>query len=301
MVNLERTAWAALIAMAFTACTPMENPHPDVHGHRGCRGLLPENSIPAFLRAVDIGSDVLELDVVLTGDDQVLVSHEPWMSSTLCITPGDERIPLDQERALNLYRMTVAQIQAYDCGSLEQSDFPEQESMAVYKPTLRQVVEAVDEHTLLAGMVAPVFNVEIKSDPAWYGTYQPEPLAYAKRVIQEIDDLGITNRCIVQSFDLAILEAVHAERPDLILALLVENEDGVKKNLKRLTFTPNIYSPRFDLLVEKDLEKLREANIELVVWTVNSKKDIRRMLDLGVDGIISDYPNRVVDVMESAD
>jgi glycerophosphoryl diester phosphodiesterase len=298
MVNTELTASVALFALLLTACTPMENLHPDVHGHRGCRGLLPENSIPGFLRAVELGCDVLELDVVLSADGEVVVSHEPWMSSTICMDPEDERIPLDQERSLNLYRMTIAQIQDYDCGSLTHPRFPDQKLVSTFKPTLREVVEAADEHAMMAGMVSPAYNVEIKSDPEWYGVYQPEPLAYAKRVIQEIDDLGITNRCIVQSFDPAILEAVHAERPDLILAFLVENTDGLKKNLKRLSFKPHIYSPYFGLVDKKMLENLREADIELVVWTVNEKKDIRKMLVLGVDGIISDYPDRVVKELE---
>lgn len=277
----------------------MENLHPDIHGHRGCRGLLPENSIPGFLKAVEIGCDMLELDVVLSADDEVVVSHEPWMSSTICISPDEQRIPLDRERALNMYRMTLAEIQAYDCGSLSHPRFPDQEARAVFKPTLRQVVETADEHALLNGMVSPSYNVEIKSDPAHYGTYQPDPATFARRVIREIDDLGIASRCIVQSFDPAILEVVNEERPDLTLAFLVENADGLKKNLKRLSFQPAIYSPYFELVDKKMLEALRERNIELVVWTVNEPKDIKRMIQLGVDGIISDYPDRVVKELEA--
>lgn len=277
----------------------MENLHPDIHGHRGCRGLLPENSIPGFLKAVEIGCDMLELDVVLSADDEVVVSHEPWMSSTICISQDEQRIPLDRERALNMYRMTLAEIQAYDCGSLPHPRFPDQEARAVFKPTLRQVVEAADEHALLNGMVSPSYNIEIKSAPAHYGTYQPDPATFARRVIREIDDLGITSRCIVQSFDPAILEVVNEERPDITLAFLVENADGLKKNLKRLSFQPAIYSPYFELVDKKMLEALRERNIELVVWTVNEPKDIKRMIQLGVDGIISDYPDRVVKELEA--
>ncbi len=286
-------AWAVAVVLLLNACQSMENLHPDIHGHRGSRGLMPENTIPAFLKAIDLGSDFLELDVVLSGDDEVIVSHEPWMSGSICLTPDEGRIAPDRERSINLHRMTVAEIQEYDCGSLEHSGFPDQKRMFAYKPTLRQVVEVCDEHALMSGMVSPSYNIEIKSDPHWYGTFQPEPAAYAARVIREIDDLGITNRTIIQSFDPAILETVHAERPDIVLAFLVENNDGLKKNLARLTFKPDIYSPHFSQVDKKLLEALREADIELVVWTVNEKKDIRRMLDLGVDGVISDYPDRV--------
>jgi glycerophosphoryl diester phosphodiesterase len=294
MPNIERTGWLALSALLLTNCTPMENLHPDIHGHRGCRGLMPENTIPAFLKAIDLGSDFLELDVVLSADGDVIVSHEPWMSGRICTDPEDAAIPPDVERSINLYRMTTAEIQAYDCGSLPHPSYPKQKQTPAYKPTLRQVVETADEHALFGGHVSPSYNIEIKSDPLWYGTYQPEPQAYAARVIRELDDLGITNRSIIQSFDPAILEVVHAERTDIPLALLVENNDGLKKNLKRLTFKPHIYSPHYSLVDKKLLEALREEDIELVVWTVNEKKDIRRLLDLGVDGIISDYPDRVV-------
>jgi glycerophosphoryl diester phosphodiesterase len=294
MAHRERIAPLPLVLALLAACQPMRNLHPDVHGHRGCRGLMPENSIPGFKKAVELGCDHLELDVVLSADDEVVVSHEPWMSGRICLTPEGERITPDVERTFNLYRMRLAEIQAWDCGSLEHPDFPAQELPGSFKPTLRQVVEAVDEHALLHGMVSPSFNVEIKSAPEWYGTFQPEPVAYARRVLREIDDLGIANRCIVQSFDPAILEAVHAERPELPLAFLVENALGLKKNLARLSFRPAIYSPWYGLVDRRLLEKLRERDIELVVWTVNEKKDIRRMLDIGVDGIISDHPDKVL-------
>jgi glycerophosphoryl diester phosphodiesterase len=294
MADHETTFWAACIALVLTACTPMENIDPDVQGHRGCRGLLPENSLPAFLNAVELGCDVLELDVVLSADGEVIVSHEPWMNAAICLGPGGTPIAVEEERSLNLYTMTTAQIQAYDCGSLEHPRFPDQEQLATYKPTLRQVVEAADEHALMSGMVNPTYNIEIKSDPEWYGVHQPLPGPYAKRVIEMIDELGIASRCIVQSFDPAILEVVHTERPDLVVALLVENEDGLDANLQRLTFKPQIYSPYFKLVDKKVLASLRERDIELVVWTVNETSDIRSMIKLGVDGIISDYPDRVI-------
>lgn len=293
-----RTATAIAAILALTSCMDQKNLHPDVHGHRGCRGLLPENSLPAFLKAIDLGCDVLELDVVLTGDGQVLVSHEPWMNSTICLSAeGDEMTP-EQGRALNIHAMTLAEVQAHDCGSLPHPGFPDQDDRSTYKPTLREVVEAVEEHALLAGMPTPNYNVEIKSDPAWYGIHQPQPVPYTQAVIAELDALGIADRAILQSFDPAILEAAYAERSDLTLALLVEESEGLNADLAKLSFTPAIYSPQFKLADAALLEQLRERGIELVVWTVNEPADIRRMLDLGVDGIISDHPDRVIKMME---
>jgi glycerophosphoryl diester phosphodiesterase len=284
----------------LSACSPpLRNMQPEVHGHRGCRGLLPENSIEGFRKATELGCDHLELDVVLSGDGQVIVSHEPWMNPAICLGPDGDPLTEELGRALNIHHMTVEEIQRCDCGSLRQDRFPDQEPMRTVKPTLREVVEAVDEHALLSGSPNPSYNIEIKSDPAWYGLYQPEPRNYVRHVLSTIDSLGIDERCLIQSFDPAILEAVHAERADHPVALLVENTDGPQANLDRLSFRPTIYSPRYTLADEELLKYLRLAEVELVVWTVNEPDDIQRMIELGVDGIISDYPDRVIGMLAS--
>jgi len=289
---------AACLVVALSSCMPQKNLHPDIHGHRGCRGLLPENTIPAFLKATELGCDFLELDVIISKDGQVIISHEPWMSNLLCLTPdGDPILEADEQRH-NLYTMTVAEIQRYDCGSIEHPDFPDQDQRKTNKPTLRELLEQVDEHALLSGVAPPSFNIEIKSDPALYGTFQPQPVPFAHAVIETIDSLGLAERCIIQSFDPAILEAVHAERDDLPLALLVETATDLNTALAQLTFKPTIYSPHFSMADSTLLSALRQKEIDLVVWTVNEPADIQRMFDLGVDGIISDYPDRVITILE---
>jgi len=289
----------ALLLMALlSACSPpLRNTQPEVHGHRGCRGLLPENSIEGFKKAAELGCDHLELDVVLSADGQVIVSHEPWMNPTICLGPDGDALTEGLGRRLNIHHMTVEEIQRCDCGSVKQERFPEQDILRTVKPTLREVVEAVDEHALLSGVPNPSYNIEIKSDPAWYGTYQPMPTDYVRQVLATIDSLGISERCLIQSFDPAILEAAHVERNDLPLALLVENNDGLQANLDRLSFKPTTYSPNFKLVDRMLLEDLRRADMELVVWTVNEPGDIQRMIELGVDGIISDYPDRVIGML----
>jgi glycerophosphoryl diester phosphodiesterase len=292
----ERILGVALVALLLNSCTVQENINTEVHGHRGSRGLLPENTIPSFLRAIELGCDYIELDVVLTKDGQVVISHEPWMEPTICNDPQGNEIT--DGKAHNIYRMTLAEVQRYDCGSRPHPRFPEQEQLAAFKPSLRELVEVADEHAFAHGLMNPSFNIEIKSDPQWYGTFQPEPVAYVDAVLATIDSLGIADRTIIQSFDPKILEAMHAQAEHIKLALLVENKDSLKKNLKRLTFTPAIYSPWYGLVDKKLVEKLREQDIELLVWTVNDPRDIGRMLDLGVDGIISDYPDRVIRMIE---
>ncbi len=274
-----------------------QNLHPDVHGHRGARGTHPENTIQGFLHAIEKGCDYLEMDVVVTADRKVVVSHEPWMEPAICLDPYGDRIPAAQARSHNIHRMTLDEVQRYDCGSMPDPRFPDQEQMVAFKPSLAEVVEAADEHALLSGMAMPGFNIEIKSDPAWYGEFQPEPAEYVRIVLGTIDSLGIGPRCIIQSFDPAILEEVRRTMASIPVALLVEKSTDVTKELARLSFKPDIYSPEFHLVDEKVLKQLRELDIELFVWTVNEKEDIKRMLDLGVDAIISDHPARVIDLL----
>lgn len=302
MAESTRPLLHLLLATVLASCSmaPSNEP-PEVHGHRGCRGLLPENTVPAFLKAAELGADWIELDVVITGDSQVVVSHEPWMNHEICTDPEGQPLAEEAERGFNLYRMTVTEIQRFDCGSAGHPRFPEQEPHRAHKPTLREAVETVEEAAFMQGGSSPNWNIEIKSDPALYGTYQPRPADAARLVVATLDSLGIIDRCIIQSFDPAVLRAVHAIDPDITLALLVENGEGLEANLQRLGFDPGIYSPRYTLVDEELRRVIHERRMRLVVWTVNDPTDIQHMIRLGVDGIISDYPDRVLKAINGAD
>ncbi|MFT3884811.1 MAG: glycerophosphodiester phosphodiesterase family protein [Flavobacteriales bacterium] len=270
---------------------------PEVHGHRGCRGLMPENTVPAFLKAVDLGCEWLELDVVMTADGHVLVSHEPWMEHRICRTPSGEPIRAEQERGFNIHRMPLKDVQAFDCGLTRHPDFPEQRPQPAHKPTLAEVVNAVEGHVKERGLNAVGYNIEIKSEPALYGIFQPEPWPFAQAVLAAISALAIGDRCIIQSFDPAVLEAVHAIDPDLRTALLVDEGHGLAADLARLSFTPDFYSPDKALVDSALLASLRARNIGLLVWTVNDPAEMERFIHLGVDGIITDRPDRLMELL----
>lgn len=285
-------------ALLLPACMTTAPEPPEVYGHRGCRGLEPENTIAAFQHAARLGCSWLELDVVLTGDGHVLVSHEPWMDHRICTGPDGEALTEEQGRALNIHRMTLSQAQDCDCGSLVHPDFPDQESRRARKPTLAEVVEAMEELTLAEGVGPLAYNIEIKSDPAWYGIYQPAPDTLAAAVVATLTDLHLGANCMLQSFDPAVLEAVHALDPGLRTALLVESGTDPAAELARLSYTPEVYSPHFSLVNAEVVRSLQQQNIAVVVWTVNEEADIRRMIALGVNGIITDFPDRALRVLE---
>jgi len=297
-----RLLYLALVGtLLLGACGNGHMTPPDVHGHRGCRGLMPENTVAAFLKAAELGCTWMEMDVVLTGDGQVLVSHEPWMDHRICRTPQGDSLTPAQERSFNIFRMTTAEAQALDYGRAQTPDFPAQDNAPAHKPTLQEVVEALDDYATENGFGTIGFNIEIKSEPELYGTYQPAPEPFARAVLSAIEDLNIADRCIIQSFDPAVLEVVHREEPGIRLSLLVENTDGIAANLKRLSFKPELYSPAFVLLDSAAVSTLQDRDIEIAAWTVNEEADIRRMLALGVDAIITDFPDRVIGILDEGE
>lgn len=270
----------------------------DVQGHRGCRGLMPENTIPAFLKALEIGVHTLELDVVVSGDNQVIVSHEPYFSHHISIDPMGRNITAEDEHLHNIFQMSVSDIQQYDVGSRVHPNFPDQIKLKTYKPTLSEVFDQSEKWIADHQLPTVQYNVEIKRKPEYDGVYHPGVKEFVNRVVEVVKDHRLGKKVIIQSFDVETLEALHVLVPDWSLAYLVE--EGIPdQNLNKLSFVPAIYSPYFKLLDAASMDELKRMNIEVIPWTVNERTDISAMLKLGVDGIISDYPNRVFDIIKN--
>lgn len=268
----------------------------DWQGHRGARGLMPENTIPAFLKALEYPVTTLELDVAISQDSQVVVSHEPWMSHHICRTIEGEPVTEGQEDSLILYKMPYQIIQRYDCGGRGNEGFPEQEAVSVAKPTLRAVVEAVRAYCKTNEREMPDFNIEIKSSPEWDGVKTPEPSTFARLVLQEVQELDIADQTCIQSFDVRSLQAVHRQAPDITTALLVANPGGVDSNLEDLGYIPEIYSPYYKLVSANVVDTVHEKGMRIIPWTVNEVEEMETLIEMGVDGIITDYPDRISEV-----
>ncbi len=268
----------------------------DWQGHRGCRGLMPENAIPAFLKALDFPEiTTLELDLAVTKDNQLIVSHEPWFNPAICRLPNGDSIPKRDEEKYLIYQMTAAEVRGYDCGSQGNPRFPDQQKIKTYKPTLRELVEAV--RAKRPDRAASIrWNIEIKSEPEWDGLRHPPVEEFARLVIAELRSLGIDKNANVQSFDVRALQAMHRQAPDIPLAYLIENIRGFEANMQTLGFTPAIYSPYYHLVSQKLVRKCHAQGIKLIPWTVNDVPAMRGMIRLGVDGIITDYPNKIGEV-----
>ena len=264
----------------------------DLQGHRGARGLMPENTWPAFKKALDLGVETLELDVVITKDKQVVVSHEPWFSHEICLTPKGETISASEERSHRVYEMTYEEIRNYDCGSKPHSRFPEQEKMAVSKPLLSAVIDSAEAYARKTNRPLPFYNIETKSSPSGDGIYHPGPDEFARLLMDVILEKGIAERTIVQSFDFRTLKIVHRTFPDIALAALVEKPGRADTYLEELGFTPDIYSPYYHLVNRELISFAKEKGMKVIPWTVNDKSDMKELIEMGVDGIITDYPDR---------
>lgn len=266
----------------------------DVQGHRGARGLKPENTIPAFLVALDSGVTTLELDLAITKDGQIVVSHEPWMSAAICLDPSGNEILPKNETKHNIYKMTYTEVKQWDCGSKGNVRFPEQEKMKAIKPLLTDVIIAAENYIKNKTRYEVDYNMEIKSMPEGDGKFHPKPDAFSDMVYNLVDQYIPLDRLVIQSFDFRVLKYWHEKYPQVRLAALVENLKTIDENIKELGFVPSIYSPDYKLLTKNEVKRCHDLKMRVIPWTVNEEAEMLSLKGMGVDGFITDYPNRAL-------
>lgn len=267
----------------------------DLQGHRGARGLLPENTIPGFLKALELGVDTIEMDLVVTADNRLLVSHEPWFSHLISTKPDGSPVTKEEERSLNIYEMTYEEVSRYDVGKRGNPNFPNQKTMEVSKPLFADAIRAVERHAAENNLSKPSYNIETKSQPEYYGVMVPHPDAFAHLLSDELTlldaEFGLADRVIIQSFDPQTLIEFRTLNDRIKQAMLVSDERPVQDYIDRLGYTPEIWSPDFRLVTPKLIAEAKNRKMQVIPWTINTVDRMRNLLDLGVDGIITDYPD----------
>jgi glycerophosphoryl diester phosphodiesterase len=290
----KRLCICALAWLGFSAPAIAQSQRPfDWQAHRGGRGLLPENTIPAMQQALALGVTTLEMDIAISQDKQVLLSHDPFMNADFVYRPDGRPIAKTEEKSLKLYGLPYADIRHYDVGSHGNPRFAQQQPLLAYKPLLAEVIDSAEVYARRHHRVAPYYNLETKTSPAGDGTDHPAPEEFVRLLLAVVSAKGIQERVIIQSFDPRTLEVVHRAQPQLRTALLVENADGLEKNLLQLSFTPTIYSPHYKLVDTALVQACHQRHLLVIPWTVNKLSEAARLIQQQADGLITDYPTLV--------
>lgn len=288
---------AFTIALSCKYVSPQQKNPIQVQAHRGDRGYFPENTLPAFYSAIDKGADVIELDLVISKDKKVIVSHDTFMHSGYISWPNGNAVTKEEEKKSNLYQMTYDSIRSFDAGFRTNPSFPDQKSVKSYKPLLSEMIDSIENYIVKNNKQRIRYNIEIKSGAGDYGIKQPQPEEFTDLVLKVIQEKKIEKHCNVQSFDPNILNALHKKAQKIVIALLT-GDKGLDKNLAKLNFKPQIYAPHYGLVNQALIDSVRNKNMKIIPWTVNENKDIESMISLKADGIITDYPNRVIEKLK---
>jgi glycerophosphoryl diester phosphodiesterase len=248
-----------------------------VHGHRGARAMRPENTLPAFEYAIAQGVDALELDMAVTRDDVIVVSHDPVLEPPVCTGPGGKAV---------IHELTLAQVREWDCGAKQNPAFPKQQAVpGTRMPTLEEVFALAPRGKFL-------FNIETKSfvdKPE----LTPPPEEFSRMVLALVRKHHLEARVVLQSFDFRTLIAMKKLAPEIKLSALYE---GAPKDFVAIgkEAGAGIVSPMARLVTPEQVKAAHAAGMEVLPWTVNTPQEWERLVNAGVDGIISDDPAALI-------
>lgn len=263
----------------------------DLQGHRGARGTAPENTLPGFAAALALGVATLELDTGVTRDGVVVIHHDRRLNPD--IARGPDGRWLEAPGPL-LRDLQFAELQRFDVGRLRPGSdyaarFPDQvPADGVRVPRLADLFALVRR----SGNTQVRFNIETKISPAEPAETLP-PAEFARALIAEIRAAGMAERASVQSFDWRTLHVVEREAPEIVTVYLTGRRSGGSQPQAVRAAGGRIWSPSYEALDSAAMIEARALGLKVVPWTVNEPGFIERLIDLGVDGLITDYPERV--------
>lgn len=289
----------------------------DKQAHRGGKSLYPENTIPAMKNALKMNVTTLEMDLAITKDKKVILSHDAFLSPELVTKPDGTYIPKDSGFYYKIYEMPYDKIKTFDVGMKKLSNYPDQKKIKAQKPLFSDVIDACEAYARELKRPLPLYNIETKTRPFSDHIFHPEPKEFVELMMKIIISKGIQDRVIIQSFDPRTLEIIHKQYPKIMTALLVEKVDdkklaqqqyyfrnipvekfksypdhlnGVAGDMKFLSFTPTIYSPDHTLVTPELVKECHALGMKVIPWTVNTKERLQELKEMGIDGIISDDP-----------
>ena len=249
-----------------------------VHGHRGARARRPENTLPAFEYAIREGVDALEMDMAVTKDNVIVISHDPLLHPPVCTGPVDSAAIRTQ---------TLSEVRQWDCGKVRNPAFATQQPIpGTRMPTLDDVFQLATQGTF-------DYNIETKSFPE-HPEYTPPPEEFARMVLAKIRQYKLEKRVILQSFDFRTLVAMRKLAPEIRLSALTSTDKREFAEITAEAAKAEIISPESRLVTPAKVEAAHKAGLQVVPWTANTEADWARLVEAKVDAIISDDPASLI-------
>ena len=300
MTILHRSLFSVLSILLMMSAHG-QKPALDLQGHRGARGLYPENTLAAFDAAVYYGMTTLELDLHYTVDNQFVVFHDDRFTERNCKLPPDRELP-----SMELHELTLEQIQSVDVGSLRNPDFPDQTLLPPTAPlSFRELMEAMKVRAEKNPAYQKIrFNIELKVSEA--SVEQLDFVKVAHEMVAILDEYGVRSRSTIQSFYIPFIAIMENEVGEIQTSALfsptrfqgLRLKLGLGANSKKimrqaLEAKADIVSPHYLYASKSFIARCHDKGLQVIPWTVNDPKTTLQLFRNGVDGIISDYPNRL--------
>ena len=263
----------------------------DEQAHRGGRGLMPENTIASEKNAIDYGC-TLEMDLQMSKDKKIVVSHDAYFNSDFCLTPEGDTMTKQDGYSRLIYNMPYDSVAKYDAGLKPHPGFPRQKKIHAIKPLLSVLIDSVEAYAKEKHHVNH-YNIEVMSNPKSDGKNYSTLEEYVDSAMKIIIDKGIEPRTMIQSFDIRALKLVHEKYPMVKTSYLVGKADKktAQGYIDELGFKPDIFSPEYSIITEDLVKAFHQQDVLVIPWTPNTAEEIQHLKDMGVDGVITDYPD----------
>lgn len=281
---------ASFVFMLLTSCG-ISNKGFDKQAHRGGRGLMPENTIASEKNAINYDC-TMEMDLQMSRDKKIVVSHDSYFSSAFCLTPEGDTMTKKDGYSRLIYDMPYDSVAKYDVGMKPYPAFPRQKKMHAIKPLLSVLIDSVEAYGKRKHHVNH-YNIEIKSNPKNDGKTYSSLEEYVDSAMSIITRKGIGPRTMIQSFDERALRIIHQKYPRIKTSYLVgaKEKKSVQGYIDALGFKPDIFSPEFSLVTAERVKAFHKQGILVIPWTPDTLQEMQRLKDMGVDGLITDYPD----------
>ena len=275
----------------------------EVEAHRGGMGLYPEETLPAMLNAVKLNVNTLEMDLCVTQDKKVILSHDRYFHPRYSSHPDGTPVEAGEPKTY-LYQLPYSEVARWDVGNRFNPAWPEKHCLPIAKPLAGEVISAVEAYTRENGHYPMNYDIEIKSEVDYDGGVEgvnwPEYHEFTDLCMAMLDTLGLGDRLMIQCFDERVLNYINEQYPGHTLAYLVEDyEKDFDEYMGKLDFTPQWLSAPHENVDADLIAKARARGMKVNTWTVDDPDEMRRLIDLGVDAIISNYPDRLLKVVRA--